>query len=61
MSFNFSKVTAIVNELGRPTFGRLFTKQNKAGNVVASDRKFQGSRDAGMYGLLVSTDDTHRR
>jgi hypothetical protein len=61
MSFNFSKVTAIVCEIGRPTLGRLFTKQNKASNVVASDRKYQGSHDVGMYGLLVSTDDTHRR
>ena len=61
MSFNFTKVTALVNELGRPTLGRLFSKQNKSRKVVAIDRQYQGSPEVGMYGLLVSKDDTHRR
>ncbi len=58
---NFNKVAALVNELGRPTLGRLFAKQNKSSNVVVIDRQYQGSQKVGMYGLLVSTDDTHKR
>jgi hypothetical protein len=61
MNFNFTKVTAIVNEIGRPTFGRLFAKQNKSSKVVVIDRQYQGSHKVGMYGLLVSTDDAHNR
>jgi hypothetical protein len=60
MNFNFTKVTAIVNELGRPTFGWLFTKQNKSRKVVAVDQQHQGNHEVGIYGLLVSNDVTHR-
>ncbi|MGO8756367.1 MAG: hypothetical protein ACLQHK_14220 [Gallionellaceae bacterium] len=62
MTFNFNKATALINELSRPAFGWLFTKQNKFRKVVNAGQHYQGNpADGGIYGLLVSSDTTHGR
>jgi hypothetical protein len=57
MNFNLTKVTAVVSELGRPTFDRLILKFRKD---AAVEHQYQRNQEVGMYGLLVSKDVTHR-
>lgn len=62
MIFNFTKVTTIINVLSRAAFGWLFTKQNEFRKVVTAGQHYQGNPAAGgIYGLLVSSDNTHGR
>ncbi len=56
MVFNFNKATALINELSRTALGWLLTRKNKSRKVVHSRENPAG----GMFGQLVSRDDTHR-
>jgi hypothetical protein len=61
MTFNFNKAIALINELSRTALARLITMQNKYHKVVTINRHYQEHPAGGMFGQLVSRDETHRR
>lgn len=61
MTFNFNKATTLINELSRTALGWLITMKNKSNTVVPVDQHYQENPAGGMFGQLVSRDETHRR
>ena len=56
MAFNLAKVGAIINKLGSSPLGWFFTRQNKSRKEV----HYRGNPSGGMFGQLVSRDETLR-
>jgi len=61
MILNFDEVTTIITELKRMVFCWLITMQNKSRKEVTVNRHYQENPAGGMFGLLVSSDDTRRQ
>lgn len=59
MILNFRKTTRI-NKLSRQVLGWFITMQNKSRETLSDKRHCQESSAGGMFGLLVSSDVTHR-
>jgi hypothetical protein len=60
MTFNFNYVTTPINQLSRAALGWLFTRQNKSHKAVTINRPYQANPAGGMFGQLVSRNETHR-
>ena len=60
MNFKFTRITAIVNELGRPALGRIFKRPGKDRSAVSAGRKIQAGLGGGLYGMLISNESMHR-
>jgi PDZ domain-containing secreted protein len=60
MTLNFNKVTTLIDELSHQAFGWSFMRQSKSHEVLSVNRHYQGNSAGGMFGLLVSSDATHR-
>ncbi len=61
MILNLNEVTTLIAKLKRKALGWLIAMQNKSRKEVTVNRRYQENPAGGMFGLLVSSDDTRRQ
>lgn len=60
MNINVTRITTIISKLNGTIVGWLCGEKNTSRKDVASDQQRQGNQAVGMFGMLVSGDESNR-